>query len=203
MPSLKKSHTPEADGGPNASAIVKRPDSDLRGADHVTKLAVRGRERPGLEYAAVPLLVLAHVGTHFRGGSVCALGTGREGGFGGFESAEHRLGPRTWVCDRIRHLDSKLRRHHDASMRTTVTLEPDLADRLKEYAHRRRTSFKVALNTLLRRGLAAQNASSPRRPFAVEPHSGRLQPGLDPSKLNQLVDGLEVEDFVCETRGDR
>jgi hypothetical protein len=89
-------------------------------------------------------------------------------------------------------------------MRTTVTLEQDLADRLKEYAHRKRTSFKVALNTLLRRGLAAQeNAPSPRRRFAVEPHLGRLQPGLDPGKLNQLVDRLEAEDFVRETRGDR
>jgi hypothetical protein len=89
-------------------------------------------------------------------------------------------------------------------MRTTVTLEQDLADRLKEYAHRKRTSFKVALNTLLRRGLTAQEtAPSPRRRFAVEPHSGRLQPGVDPGKLNQLVDRLEAEDFVGETRADR
>ena len=89
-------------------------------------------------------------------------------------------------------------------MRTTVTLEQDLADRLKEYAHRRRTSFKVALNTLLRRGLAAQEAArSPRRRFTVEPHSSRLRPGVDPGKLNQIVDRLEAEDFVHETRADR
>jgi hypothetical protein len=89
-------------------------------------------------------------------------------------------------------------------MRTTVTLEQDLADRLNEYAHRRRTSFKVALNTLLRRGLAAQEAAPlPRRRFAVEPHSSRLQPGVDPGKLNQIVDRLEAEDFVRETRADR
>ena len=99
---------------------------------------------------------------------------------------------------------SNLQWHHDVSMRTTVTLEGDLADRLKEYAHRRRTSLKVALNTLLRRGLDAErNASSPRRRFAVKPHSGRLQPGLDPGKLNQLVDRLEAQDFVRETRADR
>jgi hypothetical protein len=89
-------------------------------------------------------------------------------------------------------------------MRTTVTLEQDLADKLKEYARRRRASFKVALNTLLRRGLAAQEtARSPRRRFAVEPHSSRLQPGVDPGKLNQSVDRLEVEDFVRETQVDR
>jgi hypothetical protein len=85
-------------------------------------------------------------------------------------------------------------------VRTTVTLEEDLAARLKQYAHRRQTSFKVALNTLLRRGLAAQEAPpSGRRRFSVEPHSGRFRPGIDPGKLNQLVDQLETDDFAEET----
>ena len=89
-------------------------------------------------------------------------------------------------------------------MRTTVTLEQDLADKLKEYAHRRHISLRVALNMLLRRGLAAnETAPSPWRRFAVEPHSSRLQPGVDPDKLNQIVDRLEAEDFVRETRADR
>jgi len=89
-------------------------------------------------------------------------------------------------------------------MRTTVTLEEDLADKLKEYARRRRVSFKVALNTVLRRGLAAQEtAASPRRRFTVEPHASGLRPGVDPGKLNQVADRLEVEDFVREMRADR
>jgi len=90
------------------------------------------------------------------------------------------------------------------SMRTTVTLEEDLAERLKKYAHRRQTSFKAALNTLLRRGLAAQEvAPSSRHRFTVEPHSGRFRQGIDPGKLNQLVDQLETEEFTRETRGGR
>ena len=88
-------------------------------------------------------------------------------------------------------------------MRTTVTLEPDLAARLKEYAHRRRTSFKAVLNTLLRRGLTAQEPRASRRRFAVEPHSGGFKPGIDPARLNQLADQLETEDFVRETRAGR
>jgi hypothetical protein len=89
-------------------------------------------------------------------------------------------------------------------MRTTVTLEEDLALRLKNYAHRQRTSFKVALNTVLRRGLAAQEVSpSAKRRFTVEPHSGRFRTGVDPGKLNQLVDQLETEDFTRETPGRR
>ncbi len=102
------------------------------------------------------------------------------------------------------HLDSHRRKHHDATMRTTVTLEPDLAARLKDYAHRRRTSFKAALNTLLRRGLSAQEPrAASRRRFAVEPHSGGFKPGIDPAKLNQLADQLETEDFIRETRAGR
>jgi hypothetical protein len=89
-------------------------------------------------------------------------------------------------------------------MRTTVTLEPDVAARLKEYTRRRRTSFKAALNTLLRRGLAAQEpAVSPKRRFVVEPHSGRFKAAVDVAKLNQLVDQLEAEAFVEKTRAGR
>ena len=89
-------------------------------------------------------------------------------------------------------------------MRTTVVLEQDLADKLKEYARRRRTSLNVALNTLLRRGLAAQETpNSPRRRFTVEPHSSRLIPGIEPGNLNQTVDGLDTEDFIRETLADR
>lgn len=39
-------------------------------------------------------------------------------------------------------------------MRTTVTLEPDVAASLEEFAQRSRMSFKASLNTVLRRGLA-------------------------------------------------
>ncbi len=86
-------------------------------------------------------------------------------------------------------------------MRTTVTLEPDVAAKLKEYAHRRRASFKAALNELLRRGLAAQEgAVTAKRRFKVEAHAGGFKPGVDAAKLNQLVDQLESDDFVRRAR---
>jgi hypothetical protein len=34
----------------------------------------------------------------------------------------------------------------------------------------------------------------------VQPHAGGFRPGIDPGKLNQLVDELEVDDFVGEAR---
>lgn len=99
----------------------------------------------------------------------------------------------------LMHLDSTTRRHHDASMRTTVTLEPDVAAKLKELAHRRRASFKETLNDVLRRGLSAPGGTSePAARYRVEAHSGGFRPGIDPGKLNQLLDELEVDDFVDE-----
>jgi mRNA-degrading endonuclease RelE of RelBE toxin-antitoxin system len=86
-------------------------------------------------------------------------------------------------------------------MRTTVTLEPDVAAKLKELAHRRRTSFKETINDVLRRGLnspAAAGKSHQR--FVVKPHTGGFRPGIDPDKLNQLLDELAVGDFVAEVR---
>ena len=89
-------------------------------------------------------------------------------------------------------------------MRTTVTLEPDVAARLKEYAHRKRTSFKAALNSALRRGLSAQEPrASSRRRFVVDSHSSPFRPGIDSGKLNQLVDQLEAEHFRRGRRAGR
>ena len=89
-------------------------------------------------------------------------------------------------------------------MRTTVTLEEDLAAKLKEYAHRRKTSFKEALNAVVRRGLTAQEpVPGAKRRFRVEVHLGRFRTGIDPGKLNQLVDQLETEDFTGEVRTGR
>lgn len=39
------------------------------------------------------------------------------------------------------------------SMRTTVTLDPDVAAKLKEEMHKKDISFKEALNSSIRRGL--------------------------------------------------
>ena len=81
-------------------------------------------------------------------------------------------------------------------MRTTLTLEPDVALKLKRVMAKRKVTMKQAVNDALRSGLA--NTGKPAVPkFKVEPiHSGGFQPGIDPTRLNQLVDELEVEEFL-------
>lgn len=82
-------------------------------------------------------------------------------------------------------------------MRTTLTLDPDIADRLKQEAALGKRSFKVIVNDALRTGLAME---APRRTqrFRVKPHSSQLLPGIDPTRLNQLLDELEVDGFMAK-----
>jgi hypothetical protein len=82
-------------------------------------------------------------------------------------------------------------------MRTTVTLDPDVADKLQRLAHVRRASFKETLNDVLRRGLAGQSSAAGSKPFRVRPHSSALRAGVDPQRLNQLVDQLAAEDATA------
>lgn len=86
-------------------------------------------------------------------------------------------------------------------MRTTVTLDADVAAKLKELAHRRRASFKETLNDVIRRGLSAQvGTREAAERYVVEPHAGGFRPGIDPNRLNQLLDELEIGDFESEAR---
>lgn len=82
-------------------------------------------------------------------------------------------------------------------MRTTLTLDDDLGGILQKKASQEGTSFKAVVNNLLRAGIAASGDSSVhRRPLKVVSRPLGLRPGYDPDKLNQLVDELEVEDFL-------
>jgi hypothetical protein len=82
-------------------------------------------------------------------------------------------------------------------MRTTLTLDDDIAAKLRELAHRRRVPFREVVNTVLRRGLAAQESlAASRRPFRIDAFRSPFRAGVDPLKLNQLADDLEVRRFA-------
>ena len=92
------------------------------------------------------------------------------------------------------HIDIGIAWHHDVIVRTTVALDNDLAEKLQQMAHKQRTSFRKVLNETLRRGLCTQTARQPRRePFRADTFESPFRPGVDPLRLNQLVDDLEVD----------
>lgn len=79
-------------------------------------------------------------------------------------------------------------------MRTTLTIDDDLARRLKEQARRSRRSFKEVVNEAIARGLSATEAPSPPMArFRVKATAAGFRPGIDIRKLSKLVDELELE----------
>lgn len=90
-------------------------------------------------------------------------------------------------------------------MRTTLTLDDDLAAELNRTARLSGRSFKEVVNAVIRQGLSAgaQPSAAEDRPFVVQPQACGLRPGIDPMRLNQLLDQLEIEQFtvVKEAQG--
>ncbi len=81
-------------------------------------------------------------------------------------------------------------------MRTTLTLEDDLAGLLKEQARQLGISFKEIVNRTLRSGLGKEaEAPSVDVPRTI-PHAFGFRPGIDLDKLNQLADELEADAFA-------
>jgi len=79
-------------------------------------------------------------------------------------------------------------------MRTTLTLDRDVAEGLRKEMRRSGQSLKATVNMALRRGLHLAGAPAKAPRFRVEPHALGLKAGVDPDRLNQLVDELEVEE---------
>ena len=85
-------------------------------------------------------------------------------------------------------------------MRTTLTLDDDLADALRERARLLNLPFKQVVNDALRRGMSPETAEAQPARYRVVPHHSALVRGVDPLKLNQLNDELEAESFGAPGR---
>jgi hypothetical protein len=79
-------------------------------------------------------------------------------------------------------------------MRTTVTLDPDVAAKLKEETRARGISFKEALNSSVRRGL--ESAAPTGKPYRVRPRRLGARPGIDLDKALALSGRLEDEEIL-------
>ena len=83
-------------------------------------------------------------------------------------------------------------------MRTTLTLDEDVADFLKTQSRLEDKPFKQLVNETLRRGMGPASRVRKQARFRIEPNRSALVPGVDPRRLNQLNDQLEAEDFAAE-----
>jgi hypothetical protein len=98
------------------------------------------------------------------------------------------------------HLDPKKKNYHDAPVRTTVTLDPDVEQLLRQAMHASGQNLKDALNDGLRRGLAHLAPATSAPPFVVKARPLGLRAGLiRRGRTMSLVD-REVEAFAAVTR---
>lgn len=79
-------------------------------------------------------------------------------------------------------------------MRTTVTLDSDVAAKLKAVARQRGVSFKQALNQAVRDGLAARRRTD--QPFRLYTQPMGLRPGVSLDKAGRLAAALEDDEIV-------
>jgi hypothetical protein len=88
-------------------------------------------------------------------------------------------------------------------MRTTLTLEPEVARRVETEMRRSRKTLKAVINDALKAGLGMSQRAQSNAPFEVEAFDMGIQPGFDIDRANQLVDELEVETYLGKERRDR
>jgi hypothetical protein len=84
-------------------------------------------------------------------------------------------------------------------MRTTVTLDPDVARLLDHHARQTRKSFKATLNAAVRAAYGQRAGVDTLPPFEVKARPMHLRTGVDASRLNSLLDDLEADQFLEKT----
>ena len=76
-------------------------------------------------------------------------------------------------------------------MRTTLTLDPDVAAKLSAEVRRSGRPFKQIVNDYLRQALTAKRAAAPKPPFHVRTRPVDPTPGITFDNVEALLDQIE------------
>lgn len=76
-------------------------------------------------------------------------------------------------------------------MRTTLTLDDDVARMVEEEVRRSGDTFKGVVNGLIRDGIVARRNPQKRKRFVVKPFALGLRPGLNYDCIGTLLDEIE------------
>ena len=79
------------------------------------------------------------------------------------------------------------------SIRTTVTLDEDVLERVRQESRTRGASFRDTLNDLLRSALLGSNSRSPRRNLKIKPTHMGYRPELNCDDIEGLLDYADGE----------
>lgn len=77
-------------------------------------------------------------------------------------------------------------------MRTTLTLDDDVAAKLKAEARRTGLPFRDVVNDMIRRGLAGRRVTGRRQAFKIAPRDlGDLKPGISLDNVAEMIEQIE------------
>lgn len=76
-------------------------------------------------------------------------------------------------------------------MRTTLTIDDDVAAKVKALCRRTGESFKSVLNRILRDGLNARREQQPKEPFRVKARPLGLRAGVQIDNVAELLEQLD------------
>ena len=76
-------------------------------------------------------------------------------------------------------------------MRTTLTLDHDVAQKARKFAGKTGAAFKDVINRALRIGLQTLEQKQPPTPFRTEPLPMGLRPGVSLDNIADVLDQLD------------
>lgn len=79
-------------------------------------------------------------------------------------------------------------------MRTTLTLDEDVATKARKLAKKLDRPFKQVINTALRQGLELMERPQERRSYVTQPHAMGLRSGLSLDNIQELLAHVEGEE---------
>lgn len=86
-------------------------------------------------------------------------------------------------------------------MRTTLTIDDNLAQALRKRAYESGRPFKEVVNRVLRAGIEAEQALPRSRPYKVKPVSlGGVLPGINLDKALRLAEEIEDREIAGKLR---
>jgi hypothetical protein len=76
-------------------------------------------------------------------------------------------------------------------MRTTITLDRDVAEMTKAVVAKSGQPFKKVVNEALRRGLEELRQPAAKKPYRTRPHAMGLRPGINIDNVQELLAQVE------------
>lgn len=86
--------------------------------------------------------------------------------------------------------------YYDVTMRTTLSVDDDLARSIENLRNRKNLSLRDVIDQLLRAGLQTLERKPVSSPYNGPVFDGELKAGIDPNRMNQLADELEIDEHI-------